>query len=336
MTSFGVSLLGLTQQPEDEDMQQRFADTLRWAHHAESVGFDYLTTGQHFLTAPLQQLQALPVLTRLIPETQRVGFVATLLAPLYSPVYLAETLGSMDILSGGRITVSFALGYRDEEYAAFGVQRKDRVARMNAMISTLRQLWSGDEVTRTEPWWALDRARVTLRPVQRPHPPIWIAANSDAAVARAARWGLPWNINSHSDLATIDRQVTLYRKAAKEAGHDPSTALPLERELYCGRNNSAALEEAGPFLAEKYSTYHTWGQHKALPKNDDFTVPLHELMKDRFVIGDANHCVSELRRYLNLGVNRMHFRMNWPGMGLQQALDSMTRVAEHVLPALRE
>lgn len=317
-------------------MQRRFEDTLRWARHAESVGFDYVTMGQHFLTAPLQQLQALPVLARLIPETSRMRLVPTLLAPLYNPVYLAETLATMDVLSDGRITVSLALGYRDQEYAAFGVQRKERVARMQAMISTLRQLWSGDEVTRSDPWWTLDKATVTLRPVQRPHPPIWIAANSDAAVARAARLGLSWNINSHSDRATISRQTELYRLTTQAAGHDPNIALPLERELYCGRTNRDAFEEAEPFLASKYCTYSQWGQHKALPNNDDFTVPLRDLSRDRFIIGDPEHCIREIHRYLRLGVDCMHFRMNWPGMPLQLAMDSMSRFAELVIPVFRE
>jgi alkanesulfonate monooxygenase SsuD/methylene tetrahydromethanopterin reductase-like flavin-dependent oxidoreductase (luciferase family) len=335
MTAFGISVLGLTQQPVGEDMSARSAETLRWVRRARDLGFDHLTTGQHFLTAPLQQLQAIPVLARLIPESGRMRLVPTLLASLHNPVELAETLGSLDVLSGGRLTVSFALGYRDEEYLAFGVRRAERVERMGAVIRTLRALWSGEPVTSTEPWWRLRDAEVTLRPVQRPHPPLWIAANADAAIVRAARWGLPWNINPHSDLATVTRQVRLYREAAAEAGHDPDIALPIDREMYCGASQEAAFREAGPYIAAKYASYSRWGQHKALPGRHDFTAPPEELSQDRFIVGDAEHCATELRKYLDLGIGHAHFRMNWPGMPLGQAMDAMARVAEEVLPQLR-
>jgi alkanesulfonate monooxygenase SsuD/methylene tetrahydromethanopterin reductase-like flavin-dependent oxidoreductase (luciferase family) len=335
MTAFGVSLLGLTQQPVGEDLGARFSETLRWVREARRLGFDYLTTGQHFLTAPLQQLQAIPVMARLIPESGKMRLAPTLLASLHNPVDLAETLGSLDVLSGGRLTLSFALGYRDEEYQAFGVPRAQRVERMGAVIRTLRALWSGEEVTSVTPWWRLDRAKVTLRPVQRPHPPIWIAANADAAIARAARWGLPWNINGHGDLPTITRQVQLYRESASAAGHDPDIPLPLDREMYCGSSQEAAFREAGPYLAAKYDSYAQWGQHKALPGHNDFTAPIEQLSKDRFIVGDVEHCVTELRRYLALGVDHMHFRLNWPGMPLGQAMESMARIAEQVLPELR-
>jgi alkanesulfonate monooxygenase SsuD/methylene tetrahydromethanopterin reductase-like flavin-dependent oxidoreductase (luciferase family) len=335
MTAFGVSLLGLTQQPVGEDMSARADETVRWVHQARDLGFDHLTSGQHFLTAPLQQLQAVPVLARLIPESGRMRLAPTLLASLHNPVDLAETLGSLDVLSGGRLTVSFALGYRDEEYSAFDVRRGERVERMGAVIRTLRALWSGEKVTSTEPWWRLRDAEVTLRPVQRPHPPIWIAANADVAIARAARWGLPWNINPHADLATVNRQVRVYRSAAAEAGHDPDIPLPIDRELYCGATQEAAFREAGPYLAAKYGSYSGWGQQKALPGHDDFTAPLAELARDRFIVGDVEHCIGEVRRYLDLGIGDAHFRMNWPGMPLGQAMDAMARFAEQALPELR-
>lgn len=335
-TGFGVSVLGLTQQPTGEDMSARLVETLRWVHQARDLGFDYVTTGQHFLTAPLQQFQAVPLMARLIPDSGRMRLVSTLLAALHNPVDLAETLGSLDVLSGGRLTVTFGLGYRDEEYLAFGVRRAERVERMAAVIRTLRALWSGEEVTSDEPWWQLREAKVTLRPVQRPHPPIWIAANADAAIARAARWGLPWNINPHADLATVTRQVRLYRDTAAEAGHDPDLPLPIERELYCGSSQEAAFREAGPYLTAKYGSYSQWGQQKALPGKHDFTAPLQELGRDRFIVGDVEHCITEIRKYLDLGIGYASFRMNWPGMPLDQAMTAMARFAEEVLPELRK
>jgi alkanesulfonate monooxygenase SsuD/methylene tetrahydromethanopterin reductase-like flavin-dependent oxidoreductase (luciferase family) len=328
---FGVSLLGLAQQPRGEDMVRRLDELVTWVHAARDAGFDYLMTGQHYLLSPLCEFQPVPLLARLAPESGQMGLVGTLIAPLQNPVDLAETWASLDVISGGRIGLCFALGYRDVEYAAFGVDPKKRVTELRSVVDTLRALWTQEEVTATGPRFSLDRATCTMRPLQEPHPPIWIAANADAAVQRAARWGLPWNINAHARFATIQQQVGLYRTAAHEAGF-PEPTFPISRELYCGATTAEAHAVAQPYLAGKYDAYDAWGQDKALPGDEDFAVPFEQLAEDRFILGDPDECAREIRRFAELGVDRMHLRMNWPGMPLDLALDGLHRFASEVMP----
>ena len=104
-----------------------------------------------------------------------------------------------------------------------------------------------------------------IRPVQRPHPPIWIAANSDAAIIRAGRLGYPWYINAHATHETIERQLSLYRQAREAAGHPSTSVLPMTRELFVAETREAALQASAPFLTGKYDTYAAWGQDRALP-----------------------------------------------------------------------
>jgi alkanesulfonate monooxygenase SsuD/methylene tetrahydromethanopterin reductase-like flavin-dependent oxidoreductase (luciferase family) len=328
---FGVSLLGLAQQPRDEDMSHRLEELIEWVHAARDGGFDYLTIGQHYLTDPFQQFQPLPLLARLVPESGDMGLVATLVAPLHNPVDLAESWASLDVISGGRVTLSFALGYRDDEYAAFGVDPKERVRRQIDLVETLRLLWTQPEVTAQGLGFRLHRQTVTLRPLQRPHPAIWIAANADAAIARAARWGLPWNINPHARYETVTQQVAHYRQVAAEAGH-PEPTFPMARELFCAPTREQAVATAEPFLAGKYGAYDRWGQDKALPGEEDFEIPFGQLASDRFVLGDPDDCAREIARYRSLGVDRLHLRMNWPGMPLDVALDGLRLFAREVAP----
>lgn len=331
---FGVSLLGLAQQPRDEDLGERFEQLLTFVHAVRDAGFDHVTTGQHYLLDPLQVLQPVPLLARLIPETGSMRLISTLVAPLHNPVEVAETWASLDVLSGGRVGLSLALGYRDVEYAAFGIDQGQRVRRLRELVETLRRLWTEEEVTAEGEGFSLDRVTCTTRPVQRPHPPIWIAANADAAVARAARWGLPWNINAHARFATIAEQVDLYRRTAAEAGH-PEPTFPMARELYCGESRAHALRVAGPYLAAKYDAYDAWGQDEALPGEEDFAVPLQELAEDRFILGGPDECAAEIERYRALGVDRIHLRMNWPGMPLEAAMEGLQRFGEEVIPRFR-
>lgn len=331
---FGVSLLGLAQQPRDEDLGERFEQLLGFVHSVRDAGFDHVTTGQHFLLDPLQVIQPVPLLARLIPETGTMRLVSTLVAPLHNPVEMAETWASLDVLSGGRVGLSLALGYRDVEYAAFGVDPSRRVRRLRELVDTVRALWTEDTVTAEGEGFSLDAATCTTRPVQQPHPPIWIAANADAAIERAARWGLPWNINAHARHETIARQVALYREVATAAGH-PEPTFPMARELYCAESREDALRIAGPYLAAKYDAYDAWGQDKALPGDEDFAVPLQELAHDRFILGSPDDCAREIERYRALGVDRIHLRMNWPGMPLDVSLDGLRRFAAEVIPRFR-
>ena len=206
---FGVSLSGMGQQPIEKDMRQNFQEIVEYIRAARQLGFDFLYQGQHYLTSPYQQLQTVPLLARLAAEAEGMGMVATLLAPLHHPVDLAERVTTMDIITNGRFHLSAALGYRDEEYDAFGVARNRRVSRYLECLDVMRQLWTQEEVTHHGEHFHLEGARMTIRPIQQPHPPIWVAANGDAAIKRAARRGYTWYVNPHATYTAIKRQIEL-------------------------------------------------------------------------------------------------------------------------------
>lgn len=328
---FGLSILGSAQQPRGEDMQQRFGELLQYVHAARDAGYHHLTTGQHYLLDPLQMLQPVPLLARLIPETGDMRLVATLVMPVQSPVDLAESWATLDVLSGGRVTISAALGYREVEYRAFGIPPAKRAQQFVDVLDTVRALWTGEPVTRRGIGFQLEEAVCTIRPVQQPHPPIWVAANADVAVRRAATMGLDWNINAHATLDTVARQITMYREVAAAHGRE-QVSFPMARELYCGRTREEAFAIAMPYLAPKYEAYARWGQDKALPEDDGFPEGFAELARDRFIIGAPDDCVAEVERLRLLGVDRLHLRMGWPRMPIAQVLEGMERFASEVIP----
>ncbi|MFQ5895611.1 MAG: LLM class flavin-dependent oxidoreductase, partial [Nitrospinota bacterium] len=180
-------------------------------------------------------------------------------------------------------------------------------------------------------------ARMNLRPLQKPHPPIWIAANSDPAVRRAARLGDTWFINPHASYETIRAQVTLFREERERAGKPMPEVLPMIKELYVAEDREKALRECGPYLAQKYKVYAQWGQDRALPGEESFEVPFEELAGGRFILGSPEECFEQLRPYAQeLGVNYLVFRMQWPGMP-QALVEKNIRLADEALvPELRK
>jgi len=240
------------------------------------------------------------------------------------------------VICEGRFIFGVGLGYRDEEYEAFGIRPRERVARFVEALQVIKRLWSEEEVTHHGRFFHLTRARMVLKPVQTPHPPIWFAANNDGAVERSARMADAWVINPHAKLSILEHQMALYRKTLREVGKRLPAELPMIKELYVAPDRQTAIRECRPFLEAKYQAYASWGQDKALPKEDSFDLAFEELLQDRFIIGNPDDCVRELRRYIDaLGVNCFIFRIQWPGMEQTKVLRTIKLLAERVMPALQ-
>jgi alkanesulfonate monooxygenase SsuD/methylene tetrahydromethanopterin reductase-like flavin-dependent oxidoreductase (luciferase family) len=260
-----------------------------------------------------------------------------LLLNLHNPVYTAETVATLDIITRGNFIFGVGLGYREVEFDAFGVPKGERVKRFEAYLALVQRLWTEDHVSYQGFGIRLDNVRMNIRPVQKPRPPIWMAANNEPAVRRAARMADAWFINPHATIDTIRRQIAVYRAELGTAGDAPARELPMVKEVFCARDRATALELAGPFLLAKYRDYAKWGQDKVMPDNTDFTRSLDELIEGRFVLGSPQQCYEQLELYWKeFGVNHLVIRTHWAGMPLSTALSSMRLISDELLPALRQ
>src|SRR4030095_8354216 len=127
-------------------------------------------------------------------ETQRVRRgVSAYVMPYRNPVVTAKQVGTLDALSGGRVVLAVGVGWLREEFVALDVPFAGRGRRTDDYLAVCRALWAGGPATHDGPDYHLPPVRGGPRPAQRPHPPIWIAGNSDAALERAARHGDGWH-----------------------------------------------------------------------------------------------------------------------------------------------
>src|ERR1041384_1573601 len=192
----GISLTN--QQPPGSDMLTALEGQFAMTRLARDRGWDAVGTGQHYLSEGVSQLQLFPFLARLAAEAgEMTGIAGVLLAGLHNPVEVAECIASLDVIWRGNFVFGVGLGYRDAEFDAFKVPRGQRVRRFEQCIEIVRRLWTEVKVTLDSDVCTLSHVTLTCCPLQRPHPPIWIAANSDAAVRRAARLGDTWVTNPH-------------------------------------------------------------------------------------------------------------------------------------------
>jgi alkanesulfonate monooxygenase SsuD/methylene tetrahydromethanopterin reductase-like flavin-dependent oxidoreductase (luciferase family) len=334
-----VGLFVTNQQFLDTDMVKAMDEQIAMVHLIRDNGWDSLFSGQHYLNeGNNKQLQLVPFLARLMPEAgdMTVG-LGILLLNLHNPVYTAETVATLDILAKGNFVFGVGLGYRDVEFDAFNVPKGTRAARFEEYLELVQKLWTGEPVTHNSDTCKLDNVRLNILPVQRPRPPIWIAANNDPAIRRAARMGDCWFINPHSTIATIRQHMSVYNQALAEYQKPQPKELPLFKEVFCAKDRRTALEMAGPYLSGKYKDYATWGQDKVMPENESFDKSLEDLVAGRFIIGSPEDCYEQLRPYWEeFGVNHLVIRSHWVGMPAEIAMHSLNMISKELLPELRK
>ncbi|MYW67538.1 LLM class flavin-dependent oxidoreductase [Streptomyces sp. SID8379] len=319
-----------------EDPARALDDHLRLVAAVEQAGWDSVFVAQHYLSEEMAHLQPLPLLGRLsaVSGDMRLGSGICLLA-LQNPVDTAEAYATADVLCGGRLVFGAGLGYRDLEYDAFAVAAGGRVTRFTHNLDLVRRLWAAERVDADLPWCRLDGASLSVLPVQRPGPPVWLAANSDKAVRRAALLGDAWMINPHAAMTTVERQMGMFRSVRAEAGLPDPTDVPLMREVVCAPDRATAAARARRHLAAKYATYKTWGQDTVLPEGDRFDADLANLSRDRFAIGDPDDCLRTLRAWTEAtGATELVLRVHWAGAPVEEALESVELLTRHVLPYL--
>jgi alkanesulfonate monooxygenase SsuD/methylene tetrahydromethanopterin reductase-like flavin-dependent oxidoreductase (luciferase family) len=169
------------------------------------------------------------------------------------------------------------------------------------------------------------------------HAPIWMMANGDGAVVRAARLADTWYLNPHPKLETLERQMTLYHHALAKQGKPFPQELPIRRELFVARDRDLALRTCMPYLQRKYRTYVAWGQSEALPQEDSLNLPFDELRDQRFIIGGPDDCVEQLlRHHERLGAKHFLLRVQCAGMPQEQVLEAVELFGERLIPRLRD
>jgi alkanesulfonate monooxygenase SsuD/methylene tetrahydromethanopterin reductase-like flavin-dependent oxidoreductase (luciferase family) len=301
---------------------------------AGDLGFSTVMCGHHYLSEPYWTMQNIPILARLAGEMGEMrAATGILLLTLLNPLQAAEELATLSAICEGRLVAGFGLGYRRIEDTAFGVGM-GRGRLFEEKLKIVRDLLEGGEVTAAGSGFSLKEASLTMPP--DPPPPVWIAANSDIAVERAARLGDAWLVNPHTSLRQLTRQAALFADARQAAGIAPVREAPAFREVAIAGSTSSAVGRARPFLAEKYAAYVAWGQGEVLPPGEDLGVNWKSLSANgRFIVGSPERCLEQIRAHRDaLHLDELICRVQWPGMGQAEALDAIRLLGERVLPAL--
>lgn len=167
-------------------------------------------------------LDPLETLTFVAAHTRRVALGTSVLnLPWYPPVLLARRLTTLDILSGGRLRVGFGMGWSLDEYEAAGAPWSERGKRADELIDALKTIWTTDPVEFQGQYYRIPKSFIGPKPVQKPHPPIYMAAYTPPAMKRLAKEANGW-FPVGVPLSAIAGMFEGIKGMAKDAGRDPA------------------------------------------------------------------------------------------------------------------
>ena len=318
-----------TQFPESDNLPARMPELAAQVRLARASGFSSLWFPDHYLIGPVQMPQPIPLMAWLLREAEGMMVGPNIrILPLLNPVMVAEEAATMDLLSGGNYVLGAGLGYRETEFTAFGIPTAERAPRFAEQIALIRRLWTEEKVTHKGRFYRVENASISCRPVSPGGPPIYVAAQVEAAIRRAARIGDAWLIVNSSALDVVVPQMAIYRTALAEAGRTPRE-YPIARECYVGASHATAFEECRAALHYKYAAYASWGLGRGSTDAEMFGMPFEQFVRDRFIIGDEVSVKEEIARYREaLGVDHFIMRVQWPGLPQDKALASIRRLGE--------
>ena len=211
--------------PEDGTTAAYYAQCLRLAARADELGYSSVKTVEHsFYDYGGHSPNPCVFLSAVAARTRRIRLVTGAVIPAFHhPAHLGGDLAMLDNMSGGRLDAGFGRAFLPKEFEVYGVPMAQSRERLEESISMLRRLWTEERVSQEGKFWQLRDVRLMPRVVQKPHPPIWIAAiSTEESFVYAAKNGFNLMIVPYAGKpGQLQELVKLYRRVWAESGHRP-------------------------------------------------------------------------------------------------------------------
>jgi alkanesulfonate monooxygenase SsuD/methylene tetrahydromethanopterin reductase-like flavin-dependent oxidoreductase (luciferase family) len=233
---------------------QGFHDYLDYAVEAEALGFRSSFLVEHHFTGWNQVSATLMLQTALAMRTTtlRLG-TAVIVLPWHNPVLLVEQAATLDLISGGRLDFGIGKGYRHNEFAGFRIAPEEAEPRFEESVEVMTKAFvSRERFSHRGKFWQFDDIVVEPPPAQKPHPPFWVAAGSEASIRRAAQRGFNLILDQYASPDVLRQRIALYRAECKLSGLGGPARIAVARQAYVAADRAdaeAALQKQAAWNA---------------------------------------------------------------------------------------
>ena len=311
MTDFGLAIRNFVGPGEVPDIDAIYA----YAQRAEALGFESLWAWDHVLLGVEPSFPILDSITTLSAVAARSRTIklgtGVLVLPLRNPVVAAKALGSLDVISKGRLVLGVAAGWYAREFDAVGVPFKQRGKLFERNLDILMKLWTQDRVTLKVDELNLREAVMVPRPAQRPRPPILIGGYVDAVLKRAGTVGDGWLTYFYTP-ESFTKGWAKVQAFAREAGRDPKTLQSTNQlAVYVGSSREQTTADMRQWLSTEWDVA-AWSESTI----------------EHAIHGSPAQCVEQLKAHVATGVDRIIL------IPYRYQPEQVERIAKEVLPKL--
>ena len=312
-----------------------YRESLDEVTKAEELGFDSVWMEEHHSVTNHYWPSPLTVLAGFATRTSRMTLGTDIVvAAFHHPVRLAEDVAMLDVMSGGRFVLGIAIGYKPDEFALYGVDLEKRGARFEEQLAIMQGLWTQEQIEFKGTYYTL-QGRLEPKPVQQPHPPVWIGGWGDITLRRAATLADNWIPGPTADLKRLLAGRKQFGERRTAAGRPAPAEWPLTRDVIIAESDKRARELAEEHIMVAYRREYAGGwRHPFI--DSSIATDLDRLMEDRFIIGGPEQCIAKIRRFVEqYGMTHLICRMFFPGMPHAHIMRGIELIAREVMPAFR-
>ena len=270
-------------------------------HHISSGATEAITDAQE-----ANFFECMTTMSYLAAKTKDIQIgVACLVMPLRNPIYAAKQCATLDHLCDGRLLVGVGLGSKatreSSEFDVFEVPIKGRGNRTDEYIEAMKAIWTQPMASYEGKYLKFDNAEIHPKPLQKPHPPVWVGGWMDQAAVRAGRYGEGW-IPGWLSPKEMARGCEILRNTAEDAGRDPAgIKIAVEKLAAIARTRDEAMTLALPTIRESSHTY-------------ERDVDNIQFALDRHIIGSVDDVRRRIDEFIEAGVQHFELKLIYPNM----------------------
>ncbi len=319
--------------------EQMYAEMLEQAILAEDIGLSNLWIPEHHFINYLVHPNPLMTAIRVASVTRHIRLTTSVLVlPFFDMRRLAGEIALADHLTNGRIEIGVGRGAFKYEFDRFGVSFEDSRRNFDEALPLLERLLTEQDVSAAGEFYRFDPLTIMPRPLQRPHPPIWVAAVTAPAIRHNALKG--YNVMTtplRSPFQEAKEHADAFYDGVANSGRPPTAKLAMLRQGYLGKDKAD--------IAEKIALAHASDQMHVNLRSTDADIRQGIVQRrdsgrsladvaDALLIGSPDECLEKLARYAEAGIPELIINMSF-GAKHRDVMGSLERLAARVLPAVR-
>ncbi|GAA5050810.1 alkanesulfonate monooxygenase SsuD/methylene tetrahydromethanopterin reductase-like flavin-dependent oxidoreductase (luciferase family) [Thermocatellispora tengchongensis] len=339
------------------DVKKIYDNALEQIRLADEIGFDHVWAVEHhfssphsYSTAPEVFLTAAAVMTKRI----RVGHgIVVCVPPINHPAHIAERAAVLDIVSNGRVDIGTGRSNTWLELGGYGAEPHDTKQSWDEYVRALPKMWVDETFSHQGRFFSMPERAIVPKPLQDPHPPLWVAVTSQGTEYDAADRGLGVFGLSIGNYAAQEEKIRNYRKRIRQCepiGPLVNEQVQIVNFMHCGVDGERA-SKAGRTMLDTFNhnTAHTVAVKEVYPS------PLYQIggflptlrqealgpgdksgIPEGLAIGDPDRIISVIKHWENIGVDGMNFVIQAAEvLPHEDVMESLRTFGKYVIPAFK-